>query len=341
MNVSTTIRERRTIRKFKPTPIAQELIVSLLNKAIGLYEADGTPHWRCLHYSTAGARQRLAESMFAKITASKLGKLLPAKMIDLLTKQVTTTPVHLVFIAASADSRRQSDEHYAAVRSIMQCFQLLGWESGLGMLWYTDPLIASESLYKEIGLREGERFAGILHVGRFEKAPRARKRTPADKNWTALGGNGGPHSDRLRISSPSLLELLNEAAWAPNDGLREPWRFIYAAGGETAATRPASSDDASIARLLIVAKEESDPHKQEEDFAAVCCLIQNFQLLAKSKPWHVRRMIPSWIDDQEQRGTFGIRPQERIAAVLELGPEENVRYSNSSPALPPLNITHL
>ncbi|WP_283657652.1 nitroreductase family protein [Paenibacillus sp. RC343] len=25
-----------------------------------------------------------------------------------------------------------------------------------------------------------------------------------------------------------ILELLNHAVWAPNDGLREPWRFIFA-----------------------------------------------------------------------------------------------------------------
>lgn len=340
MNVSKTIRERRSIRKFNATPIEQELIVSLLNEAASLYESEGTPHWRCVHFSTQESRQRLAKSMIAKMKESNLGRLFPAKMIDFITKKVSDTPAHLIFIAESAGNQRQSDENYAAVCSIMQNFQLLGWEHGLGMLWYTEPMIKSESFFKEIGLRKGERFAGILNIGYLEKTPRTRKkRTPAEQKWTAIDGDDRPQSDNLRVSSQSILEILNEAVWAPNDGLREPWRFIYVTGGKATGKLRTSYEDASPWFLLVVAKEEADPHKQEEDYAAICCLIQNFQLLAKSKPWHVRRTIPKWIYDRERCKSFGIRPQERIVAVLELGGDE--RHSNSASTPPILNITHL
>lgn len=115
--------------------------------------------------------------------------------------------------------------------------------------------------------------------------------------------------------------------------------FIYVTGGEAAGNLRASYGDASPAYLLVAAKEEADLHKQEEHYAAVCCVIQNFQLLAKSKPWHVRRMIPEWIYDPQRCKPFGIRPQERIVAMLALGGDE--RYSNSASTPPMLNITHL
>lgn len=166
-----------------------------------------------------------------------------------------------------------------------------------------------------------------------------RKRTPAEKKWVSIDGDDRPHSDSLRVSSQSVLDILNEAVWAPNDGLREPWRFIYVTRNETVSKLGTSYGDISLAFLLVVAKEENDLHKQAEDYAAVCCLIQNFQLLAKSQPWHVRRMIPEWIYDRERCKPFGIRPQERIVAVLELG--GNDRYSNSASTSPMLNITHL
>ena len=314
MNVSQTIRERRTIRKFKSTPIAQEQIVSLLKEAAGFYEADGTPHWRCLYIGTPEAREKLAEHMLAKVKESGLGKLLPAPMTNFMKKMTVDIPAHVIFIAEAADTQRQRDINYAAVCSIIQNVQLLGWEQGLGMLWYTDPMICGESFYKKIGLREGERCAGILEIGYFEKTPKARSRTPAEKNWTIIGEGSKPPSSLKSPSPQNILELLNEAVWAPNDGMREPWRFIYVPGfpgGETA-----------LPFLLVVAKEEADLHKQDEDYAAVCCLVQNFQLLAQSKPWHVRRLMPEWIYDGERSKRFGLRPLERIVAVLELRGEK-------------------
>ncbi|WP_217593559.1 nitroreductase family protein [Cohnella sp. GbtcB17] len=332
MNWSKTIRERRSVRRYSSRPVAQETIDSLLNEAAHLYraEGDGASHWRSLCYRTPEARHRLADSMIAKIKGSTLGKLLPGKMIDLIKKQATDTPAHLVFIAESGSTQRQSDENYAAVCSIMQNVQLLGWELGIGMLWYTDQILNSAAFEREIGLREGERFAGILSMGYYEKVPRARKRTPAEQKWTIVEGDVSGYADHLQVSSRSVLALLNDAVWAPNDGLREPWRFIYAGGGEAADRLRALNGDAAAAFLLVVAKEESDSHKREEDYAAVCCLIQNFQLLAASEPWPVRRTMPEWIYDPEHCKPFGVRPQERIVAVLALGGDG--RDSRSTPS---------
>ncbi|MFD2334609.1 nitroreductase family protein [Cohnella sp. GCM10020058] len=369
MNMSKTIRERRSIRRYSARPVAQETIDSLLNQAASLYQAEGedASHWRSICYSTQEARHRLADSMIAKMQGSTLGKLLPGKMLDLIKRQVTETPAQLVFIAESGSTQRQSDENYAAACSIMQNVQLLGWEQGLGMLWYTDPMLNSAAFEREIGLGEGERFAGILSIGFYEKVPRARKRTPAEQKWTAIEGEVSGYADHLQVSSQngsgpahkaslqngaahqassrtvssqSVLALLNDAVWAPNDGLREPWRFIYAGDGE-AADRLRALDgnrDASAAFLLVVAKEESDPHKREEDYAAICCLIQNFQLLAASEPWPVRRTLPEWIYEPAQCKLFGVRPQERIVAVLALGGDG--RHSNLKTALPTVNVTY-
>lgn len=341
MNTSATIRERRTIRKFKSTPVAQEQIISLLNEAASLYETEGTPSWRCIYYDSLESRQRLAGSMLAKLKESSFGKFIPNKMIDFYSKQAIEIPAHVAFITESANTRRQSDENYAAVCSIMQNFQLLGWEQGLGMLWYTDPLIMSKTFFKEIGLQNGERFAGILSIGYFEKVPRARKRTPAEQKWTMIGGDDHPHphtnADILPYSPQTILGMLNEAVYAPNDGMREPWRFVYVTGGNAAGQLRSLQGSSSTAFLLIVAKEESDLHKQDEDYAAVCSLIQNVQLLAKTNLWHVYRTIPEWTYNREKCMPFGIRPQERIVAVLELGAD--IRRSSSAPTPPMVNVT--
>lgn len=63
MNISKTIRERRSIRKYNGTPVEKERIVSLLHKATSLYVTEETPQWRCIYYGTYESRRRLAESM--------------------------------------------------------------------------------------------------------------------------------------------------------------------------------------------------------------------------------------------------------------------------------------
>ncbi|MEK3834531.1 MULTISPECIES: nitroreductase family protein [unclassified Paenibacillus] len=338
-DVSTTVRERRTIRRFSAAPVEQERIISLIKEAAGLYESEDTPHWRCLYFGTPESREELAESMMAKVTGGRLGKLLPARMTDLLRRQITGTPAHVIFIAESAGTERERDENYAAVCSIMQTVQLLGWEQGLGMLWYTDPLILSESFYKLIGWREGERFAGILEIGSFDKAPRGRKRTPAERKWTIIGEDSRQLEDAAPFSAYNVLRLLNEAVWAPNDGMREPWRFIYVTGDKTEASGKLQFSEEALSPpfLLVVAREETDAHKQDEDYAAVCSLIQNFQLLARSEGWQLRRRIPEWVYDRKQCESFGLRPLERIVAVLEAG--EHKRYSNSVFPIPAVKIT--
>lgn len=92
-DVFTTVRERRTIRRFSAAPVEQERIISLVNEAAGLYEAKGTPHWRCLYFGTPESREELAESMMAKVTGTWLGKLLPAPMTDLLKSKSRVLPL--------------------------------------------------------------------------------------------------------------------------------------------------------------------------------------------------------------------------------------------------------
>ncbi|MNC33669.1 Nitroreductase family protein [compost metagenome] len=135
--------------------------------------------------------------------------------------------------------------------------------------------------------------------------------------------NLGPelHSSRSFSGQPVpqqlVLELLNDAVWAPNDGLREPWRFIYA--DNSSGGRLSGLQEPAPAYLIMVMKEESDSYKRDEDFAAVCCLMQNFQLLACERKLGVRRTMNDWIYDRKHMAALGVQDKERIAAVLEIG----------------------
>ncbi|MBW7458039.1 nitroreductase family protein [Paenibacillus sepulcri] len=190
MSLSQLVRERRSIRKFNKLPVSQELIVELLEKATELYEPGEASSWRFIYAGTPESRQRLADYMISKMKENKLVKLVPNKMMDSIAKRLAEVPASLIVVAETDPDRRKNDEIYAGASSIMQIFQLLGWERGLGMLWDTERLIQNELFFSRIGIHEGERLVGILHMGYFDKAPKGRGRTAAEKKWTVSGGDG-------------------------------------------------------------------------------------------------------------------------------------------------------
>ncbi|MBT2290296.1 nitroreductase family protein [Paenibacillus albidus] len=133
-----------------------------------------------------------------------------------------------------------------------------------------------------------------------------------------------------------VLELLNHAVWAPNDGLREPWRFIFV--DHRNADRMVGLQEPAPAYLIVVMKEEADRYKRDEDFAAVSCLMQNLELLAPEKGLGIRRTLNEWRYDRQRAGTFGVWGNEWIAGVLELGYAEQVPGRPAADSRPELRF---
>lgn len=141
------------------------------------------------------------------------------------------------------------------------------------------------------------------------------------------------HFAAKTVSRELAVQLLQDAVWAPNHKIREPWRFIYA-DGEAKQKLAASIDRSchgrlaetitlSPAVLILTSRLHSDAHVSREDFAAVCCLIQNFRLLAWTHELGVAWELADYSDCNELLSLAGVQPDERIAGVLGLGYKES------------------
>jgi nitroreductase len=144
------------------------------------------------------------------------------------------------------------------------------------------------------------------------------------------------------VSASLLLELLNIAVWAPNHGNRQPWRFILFIGeGRTtlanAMVQTYSAEDrekygvkkkeyfeAVPAHLIITMKEDPRQKVWDEDYAAVCSLIQNFQLAAWEQGLGVVWKTNTYGYNPKFRETVGVQPGEKIVGVLHIGYPELV-----------------
>lgn len=144
------------------------------------------------------------------------------------------------------------------------------------------------------------------------------------------------------IETSELLELLNVAVWAPNHGVREPWRFIlYTNEGRSrfadAVISTFTSDEHQRlsaakydyytkipAHLVVVLKEDPRQKQWDEDYAAVCCLIQNFQLAAWERGIGVVWKTNWYNYDPKFRDAAGIQAGEKVVGVLHIGYPEQV-----------------
>ncbi|MBM7621912.1 nitroreductase [Bacillus tianshenii] len=140
------------------------------------------------------------------------------------------------------------------------------------------------------------------------------------------------------VTQETVLTLLNDAIWAPNHGLREPWRFIFVSSAEKQGfvedlvkTFPPDMQEnrrnyfSQPAAFLIVVMAEDPRQKQwEENFGAVSSLIQNFQLLAWEQKLGVVWKTNTQIYDPKVRDLLGVKPGEKIAGFLHMGYFETV-----------------
>lgn len=135
------------------------------------------------------------------------------------------------------------------------------------------------------------------------------------------------------ISREQILSLLEDAVWAPNHGVREPWRFIFISGERKEAfieevltcVEPAKHESTRSklgeVPAILVAVMNDDPRQKirEEDFAATSCLLQNFQLLAWEREIGVCWKTPAYIHDPRLRSALGVEPGEKIIGIMQVG----------------------
>lgn len=119
------------------------------------------------------------------------------------------------------------------------------------------------------------------------------------------------------VNKQDVLQCLATAVWAPNDGLREPWRFLYV--DASAAVHALPEHQPASVHLVVIAQQRNTPHVQEEDLCAVYGLVQNLRLLLRERDLGMRIHIVDWMYTQAARRRLGIASDERIAALLDIG----------------------
>jgi nitroreductase len=168
MDVETAIRTRRTHKAFGPDALSREQIEELLELA----------RWAPNHHLTGPWRFRV-------LGPQALARLKQAAGEEGAAKLDRAPTLIVVSCALAADPvQTEEDLHATAVASYIVL--LAAHARGLAGYWRTPGLLRSSEGRAAVGLPDGERFVGLLHLGRRRQEKEPPERPPVEQTTTYL-----------------------------------------------------------------------------------------------------------------------------------------------------------
>ncbi|KGR79405.1 nitroreductase family protein [Ureibacillus manganicus] len=142
------------------------------------------------------------------------------------------------------------------------------------------------------------------------------------------------------VDREKIMQIIDDAVWAPNHQNREPWRMVVACGDELKDLQQLLRDTTipnwkelspdSLekqmqkftlpgAYIFVIVPEDVRQKIRLEDYAAASSMIQNIQLLAWDNGIGSCWKTPEFLDAPLFRSSLGVNPGERIISMLQLG----------------------
>lgn len=143
------------------------------------------------------------------------------------------------------------------------------------------------------------------------------------------------------VDTQDILDIFDDAKWAPNHGNRQPWRVVLAAGEGLKKLndevirqlavpnwKDLSADEIATKMMkfttpgavaIVIMPEDLRQKERLEDYAAVSSFIQNAQLLAWDHGIGACWKTPGWLDRPDFLEALNIKAGERPIAMLQFG----------------------
>jgi nitroreductase len=128
------------------------------------------------------------------------------------------------------------------------------------------------------------------------------------------------------VDDETIRELVDLARFAPNHKLTQPWRFralgreIRSRIGMLAGEKEAIKLRRAPTLVLATAVLSGDPHVDEEDLHATACAVYAVLLGATNRGLASYWRTPSCFTEDSIRTALGLAENERMVALIHLGP---------------------
>ncbi len=169
---------RRSVRRYRPDPVAREIVESLLTAAIWAPSAHNRQPWRFCVIDTEARREALARAMGTRLRRDLEQDGAPPDLIAQDTgrsyARITGAPVLIVLCLSMVDMDRYTDdqrnlnEKWMAAQSTAMAGQnllLAAHEAGLGACWMCAPLFCPDVVRETLNLPEDWQPQALITLG--------------------------------------------------------------------------------------------------------------------------------------------------------------------------------
>jgi F420 biosynthesis protein FbiB-like protein len=188
------VRTRRSIRKFTPQVVSEDVLTRILETATYAPSAHNRQPWRFTVLTTREPKSRLAEAMateFARdLSKDGLAETEIAKLLERSKSRINGAPVAIVVCMDPSemdqypDDRRRNLEMLMATQSVAAAITnllLAAHAEGLGSVWTCGPLFAPEVVRETLNLPETWEPQAMIFLGYPDETPKTKKIKPLNE----------------------------------------------------------------------------------------------------------------------------------------------------------------
>ncbi len=199
--LTTLLRDRRSVRRFRPDPVPEEKLDAILEAARWAPSAGNRQSWRLIVVTAEARRTELARAVEEAVLSTRQGLRTgmanhASAYLDNFTHfaraPVVVAPIYRVgpdLLQATqrddappvpgADLRRL--DAVCSVSAAIQNLLLAAHAQGLGACWMTGPLVAVEALGPILEVPRGWTLAALIPVGYAYEIPDGPARRPLER----------------------------------------------------------------------------------------------------------------------------------------------------------------
>ena len=188
------LRRRRSIRRFRPTPLERQALRRVLEAARLAPSAHNRQPWRFVVLQDQAVRRRLAEATAARLRADRLVDGASAAEVEADAarwhRRLSEAPAAvLVCLTMESmdrypDERRNRAERTMAVQSVAMAGEnllLAAAAEGWGACWMCGPLFAGDEARRALDLPVAWEPQGVILLGEPDESPERRGRRSLDE----------------------------------------------------------------------------------------------------------------------------------------------------------------
>jgi coenzyme F420-0:L-glutamate ligase/coenzyme F420-1:gamma-L-glutamate ligase len=188
------LRSRRSVRRFQPRPVPEDVVRRVLETATWAPSAHHRQPWRFAVLATSPARDRLAQALGEAFRQDLSADGLPSAEVEAQVarsrQRIQQAPLAVLLCLdlaagdAYPDPARRQAEHWMGVQSVALAggqLLLAAWAEGLGSVWMCAPLFAPAVASQSLNLPQDWQPQALILLGYPARIPAPRPRRPLEE----------------------------------------------------------------------------------------------------------------------------------------------------------------